>query len=188
VPLYFNRAANGLPRAWIGKMKSSMCVLGPQFNAKRMVREYAEEFYLPSKERYTSLSADGFRRARQLATWKERLRNQWPGLKIVEVRGEVRDDLKVGDSVTVRAAVRMGQLTPDDIAVELYHGLLDARGAFVQPKIVRMAPSGATTKDGLEFVGTMEPSTSGRHGYTVRLLPKNPDLVDPRKVGLILWA
>ncbi|MBP1596927.1 MAG: alpha-glucan phosphorylase [Acidobacteria bacterium] len=188
VPLFFNRAANGLPRAWVDKMKASMRILGPQFNAKRMVREYTEEVYLPSQERYMLLAADGFRRSRGLASWKERLRNHWAGLKILEVRGEFRDDLKVGDPVTVRAAVRLGQLTPDDIAVELYHGLLDARGDFVQPNIVRMTPSGTATKDGMEFVGTMEPSTSGRHGYTVRLLPKNPDLIDPRKVGLILWA
>jgi len=51
-----------------------------------------------------------------------------------------------------------------------------------------MAPSGNRNGDVHEFSGTIEPGTSGRHGYTVRILPKNPDLITPHKEGLVLWT
>ena len=188
VPLFFTRAANGLPRAWLSKMKTSMRVLGPQFNAKRMVREYVEEFYLPSQARYAALAQDQFRRAKALASWKERMRSRWSDIRIIEVKSDQADAFKVGDPLHVRAFVKLGLLTPDDVSVELYSGPLDAHGQISQPKIIPMSSNGTVPGDVYEFSGIIELDTSGRHGYTVRVLPKNPDLISPHKEGLILWS
>jgi len=188
IPLFFSRAQDGLPRAWLSKMKTSMRVLGPQFNAKRMVREYVEEFYLPSQQRYMDLAGSHFQRAKNLIAWKEHLRGRWPDIKIIEVKGDVRDDVKVGDALVVRAYVSLPQLSPDDISVELFQGPLDGRGDIVRPKIIPMTPNGIANGDVHEFTGTIECGTSGRHGYTVRVLPKNPDLVARNKEGLVLWT
>ncbi len=188
VPLFFTRAANGLPRGWLRKMKTSMRVLGPQFNAMRMVREYVEEFYLPAQERYTALSKDGFQRAKDLAAWKEWLRSRWSEIRITEVKSDAQRDLKVGDALLVRATLKLAQLKPDDVCVELYQGPLNARGEILRPKIVPMTVSAHIGGDVYEFSGTSTPETSGRHGYTVRVLPRNPDLVAPHKEGLVLWT
>ena len=51
VPLFYERGTDGLPRRWIAKMKASMRELCPAFNTNRMVREYAERFYVPALER-----------------------------------------------------------------------------------------------------------------------------------------
>jgi starch phosphorylase len=188
VPLFFARAANGLPRAWLSKMKTSMRILGPQFNAKRMVREYVEQFYLPSQERYDALAKDGFQRAKKLVAWKENLRNHWTDLKIVEIKSNPGDSFKVGDVLEVRAYLKLGRITPDDISVEIYQGPLDARGSITQPKNNPMTPTGSNQGDVIEFRGAITPDTSGRHGYTIRILPKNEDLATPLKEGLILWS
>jgi starch phosphorylase len=47
IPCFFNRDANGVPRQWIQRMRRAMVTLVPQFNTWRMVREYAERYYLP---------------------------------------------------------------------------------------------------------------------------------------------
>jgi len=188
VPLFFTRAGNGLPRAWISKMKTSMRALGPQFNAKRMVREYVEEFYLPSQERYMALASDGYQRAKNLAAWKQRVRSRWADIKIIEVKSNPAADFKVGDSLPVVAYIKLTDLTPDEVSVELCHGPLDARGDIVRPEIIPMTPGSKGPGDVYEFKGTIEPGTSGRHGYTVRVLPKNPDLITPHKEGLVLWS
>jgi starch phosphorylase len=83
--------------------------------------------------------------------------------------------------------VKLADLTPDEVSVELYHGPLDSRGDIVHPQIISMAPYGKGAEDVYEYRGTLEPGTSGRHGYTVRVLPKNPDLIAPHKEGLVLW-
>jgi starch phosphorylase len=188
VPLFFTRAQNGLPKAWLSKMKASMRQLGPQFNAKRMVREYVEESYLPSQRRYSDLAGQDFQRARNLVAWKAFLRSEWGNIKIVDVGSDLHENLKVGDSLTVRALVKLGRLTPKDVAVELYQGQLDARGDIVHARIIRMTPGGISGDDAYEFYGAIESGTSGRHGYTVRILPNHPDLVSPLEEGLILWT
>jgi starch phosphorylase len=188
VPLFFTRTANGLPKAWLAKMKTSMRSLGPQFNAKRMVREYVEEFYLPSQERYTAFAKDKFQRVKALVSWKERLRSQWADVKILEVKNDLRDDFKVGDQLQVCAHLRLGRVAPEDIAVELLEGTLDARGVITQPKLTPMTLTGEAHGDVVEFCGAIEPATSGRHGYTVRVLPRHADLIAPLTEGLVLWS
>ena len=46
VPLYYNRDAEGLPRAWITRMKRAIRTLGWRFGADRMVRVYVRHCYL----------------------------------------------------------------------------------------------------------------------------------------------
>ena len=45
VPLYYDRALNGLPHNWITMMKRAMQTLVPAYNSDRMVDEYARKIY-----------------------------------------------------------------------------------------------------------------------------------------------
>ena len=47
VPTYFERDEEGLPRAWIAKMRRAITTVGPQFSSSRMVRDYTEKAYMP---------------------------------------------------------------------------------------------------------------------------------------------
>jgi starch phosphorylase len=46
VPMFYNRDAQGVPREWIKRMRSAMATLVPQFTTDRMVKEYAQKYYL----------------------------------------------------------------------------------------------------------------------------------------------
>jgi starch phosphorylase len=48
IPLYYDRDADGLPRAWIARMKRAIRTLGWRFNADRMVMDYTRGCYLPA--------------------------------------------------------------------------------------------------------------------------------------------
>ena len=45
-PLFYDRDATGIPRAWVSRMRASMARLAPQFSTNRMTREYVEKMYL----------------------------------------------------------------------------------------------------------------------------------------------
>jgi starch phosphorylase len=47
IPCYYERDASGIPHRWVQRIKRSMQSLGWRFNADRMVKDYAEHFYLP---------------------------------------------------------------------------------------------------------------------------------------------
>lgn len=188
VPLYYTRGAEDLPRGWISKMKTSMRAIGPEFNTNRMVRQYAEAMYLPAIDRSNNFGADSFNRSKQFAAWKSHLRSNWHNIKILDVKLENGATLKVGDSVTVHATLELGKLQPEDLSVELYHGALNANGKIETPKLALMKPDGAAKGTQHEFSGTITLQTSGRLGHTIRVLPRNENLDNPYKLGLILWA
>ena len=46
IPAFYDRDANGIPRQWIQKIRRAMATLVVQFSTDRMVRDYAEKYYL----------------------------------------------------------------------------------------------------------------------------------------------
>ncbi|HEX9166894.1 MAG TPA: alpha-glucan family phosphorylase [Gemmatimonadales bacterium] len=47
VPLFYERDDAGIPTAWVGRMRNAIRVSAGRFTAARMVRDYAELFYVP---------------------------------------------------------------------------------------------------------------------------------------------
>jgi starch phosphorylase len=188
IPLFYSRTADYLPRPWISKMKSAMRAIGPEYNTNRMVRQYAEEMYLPALQRAGVLSENKLERATQLAAWKQNLRNNWNTLKILDVKIDKHDGFKVGDECIVHTWLDLGKLKPEDVSVEMFFGPVDAKGDIDSSKTLPMQFDKKTTDGTQKFIGTIKLETSGRMGHTVRVLPKHPDIDDPFREGLILWA
>ena len=51
IPEFYARDQNGIPTAWVARMRESMARLTPRFSADRAVREYTEQHYLPACSR-----------------------------------------------------------------------------------------------------------------------------------------
>jgi starch phosphorylase len=189
VPLFYDRNANGLPHKWIARMKAALRAICPVFNTNRMIREYTERFYLPTAQRCRHLSEDEMARAKALAQWKSLLREHWPEIRVDNVEAEVPAELKVGAELQVRAQVNLGALKPQDVAVQLYYGLLDTRGEILKGEVMAMKWVESDGADGSHvFVGAIPCCASGRYGYALRILPHHDDLGNPYEPGLILWA
>jgi starch phosphorylase len=188
VPAFYDRNSGRLPLRWILRMKASLAALCCQFNTHRMVREYSERFYLMADARYSHLAADSAAGARALAHWMESVRKAWPDVRL-DVETAPPATVKVGQSLNVRAHVKLSRLTPDDVTVELYLGRIDSRGELTDGttlpmRLVGQSGSGEFTYDAASVMCTR----SGLHGYTVRVTPEHPDLPTAFWPGLILWA
>jgi starch phosphorylase len=189
VPSFYDRGADRLPRRWIARMKASIGLLCHYFNTHRMVHEYTERFYLPAATRYGQLTTDDMAGARALTTWKTRVRANWARVRIEAVETKSLTEVRVGDEVRVRAQVHLGDLTPEDVAVELYLGRVDADGEIVDAETTSMEPVDSDDNGSYFFETRASPCRkSGLHGYTVRVLPHHPDLSTPFLPGLIAWA
>ncbi len=190
IPLFYDRSRDGLPRRWIARMKAAIQALCPIYNSNRMVTEYVERFYLPAAEHVWELELDDLARARALAEWVERVRAEWPSLGFEEVRVESPPEFTVGAVMPIEARVRLGRLSPDDVWVEAYYGTLDDEGA-IDPRgagTVVLESQGEVARGVYRFVGTIPGRASGSNGYTVRLLPRNTELVTPYELHLVRWA
>jgi starch phosphorylase len=186
VPLFYARGRDGLPRGWIAKMKASMRALAPFFSTNRMVQEYATSLYLPAARRFWHVMEQEAAHARALAAWKRRLHQNWPRIRLESVEADA-EELKVGDALHVRAKIHLGELTPEDVTVQLYQGIVDDKGDVPEGAPITMQAGDG--KDGLyPFSGIIPCLKSGRFGYALRVLPRHQDLVHPFEPGLILWV
>ncbi len=200
IPLFYTRSADNLPRAWIRRVKNSIKWIAPRFNTHRMVVEYTQRFYNPALIKYSYLTETDCSRAREFSKWKAQIREAWPEFAVKDVVMEVHNgngneqlnpqqpQLKVGSQLCIRALVKLGRISPDDISVELYHGPVDTWGNIRQGSAVRMDYKETSGQQGEHwFVGSMPCRNTGRHGVAVRVLPMHDDLVNPYEMGLILW-
>ena len=46
IPCFYDRDANGIPRAWIAKIRRAMSTLAVKYDTTRMVRDYTKKYYL----------------------------------------------------------------------------------------------------------------------------------------------
>ncbi len=191
VPLFYKRGRDNLPRQWIAKMRSAMSKLAPEYSTNRMVRNYAEKFYGPASDQWSKLTADEYAKAREVWGWKQYMMENFDAIRIVSVSDSMSENgggAMVGRDLTVRAELDLGGLSPDDVKVELYYGKLDEDGQLSggQPRTMDVQE---TDKDGkVKYAADMPCTRSGRTGYTVRVLPRHPDIAEPLDMGLLRWA
>jgi starch phosphorylase len=48
VPLFYTRNDHGVPLGWVEKMRHALRLAGSRFTARRMMREYVQEYYAPA--------------------------------------------------------------------------------------------------------------------------------------------
>jgi starch phosphorylase len=192
VPLFFARdGASGVPHGWVTRMKKSISRLVPRFNTVRMVKEYAARMYVPSIARCTELAANELAGAAALASWKRRVHESWGSVRVLDV-GAKASEVRVGEAIPVEARVALGDLRPDDVAVELYYGptlgghdLADIAGRAQRARMHVVA----TNDDGTHtFAGTIPTLETGSHAFAARVMPWNTAAGDPQATSLVRWA
>jgi starch phosphorylase len=200
IPLFYSRASDNLPRAWIRRMKNSIERVAPRFNTHRMVAEYTRRYYNPAAARWGHLTADSMAKAKSLAGWRSNIEKAWPKLAIRDVNIEVnngqgyrqldpkRPELQVGTVMNVKALVELAGVNPGDVSVELYHGPVDAGNKIREGSALKMEHAGKAGENGEHwFAGSLRCQAAGQHGVTVRILPCHSDVINPCQLGLILW-
>jgi starch phosphorylase len=188
VPTFYERRADGMPPKWIALMKTSIAKLCPEFNMHRMVKQYTEAYYLVTHSRYLNLRAEDSVRARRLADWLTKVEAAWPLVRVDSLKNDVAE-IRLGEQVLVSARVALNGLTPEDVAVQVVSGSVDAAGEITNPVTVAMQPSGRDDPGSELFQAVLKPSAkTGLHGYSIRILPRHPDLINSFLPGLITWT
>lgn len=187
VPMFYERTGR-VPRRWVDKMKGCIGNLCYFFNTNRMVAEYTDRFYMPLVERHRGLVTDGYAGAKALSDWRRRLMSAWAQVRVESVNGDMPSELHVGETFRAQATVMLGELTPDDVCVELYVGLVSPAGELGQATSLSMDSVEVLNKGRYRFECEAKCGMSGDHGYTVRVLPRHSDLATMFLPGYIRWA
>ncbi len=183
VPLFYDRPDHTFPRRWVFKMKHSLATLGHEVMAGRMVKDYTTNYYEVAARRADAVLGVRWDKAKALAQWKHKVRTSWPEVQITSVESEGPEVVDVGSIRTVHAEVSLGELTPDDVSVELVHGVVGLNDELEGTHTVVMTPDAKGRYSG-QCVG----SRAGRYGFTIRVVPNHADLGSWAEVGTITWA
>jgi len=183
VPLFYDRDARGLAREWIDRIRSSMADLTPRFSSNRMLREYVETAYVPAARDFRDRSMDEARLARDLAAWDRRVREAWPEVRFTDVARTDEDD-----GLQVTATLALGNLSPDDVRVELYADALGPMPAvserMVREPVGRDGSGGSA--DPVRYSVTLRTDRPADH-FTPRVVPDHPSARLPLERPLIRW-
>jgi starch phosphorylase len=161
--------------------------VGKGFSAHRMLLEYSQRFYAPAQSKHESFSADGFALAREMAGYIDKLGKNWGTLAIEDLSTSSEHILKVGDTISIRARVHLAGLSTEDVSVELYWGTLSSQGEIEVGVRLEMSPCGQEGRSAV-YCAEVVCETTGRLGYTIRILPKHRALVHPFLPGLVKWG
>ncbi len=185
-PLFYDAGAGGVPQGWVEMLRHGLRSLGPLVQADRMVGDYVTKLYAPAAQASRALAADGSGTARELAAWKARVRQAWSGVRIEHVEADGAEP-SLGAVLDVRVTAVLGDLSADDVCVEVVYGRLGDNDELVEPSQVTLTADDSAQAPHTRFSGAVELGQPGPFGYTVRVLPSHPLLASRADLGLVAY-
>jgi len=179
IPEFYSRDQNGIPAAWIKRMRESMAQLTPRFSASRAVREYTEQHYLSAAALYRERAAKQGAVAKQIVDWRRAMDSKWDALRFGTLRVETK-----GDQHVFEVEILLNNLDPNSVRVELYaDGLGGDAAVRMEMKLVNPQSDAAGRSVYRASVSNVRPASD----YTPRVIPKRPGVTIPLESSRILW-
>jgi starch phosphorylase len=179
IPEFYARDEQGIPVAWVNRMRASMSQLTPQFSTNRAVCEYTEKHYLPAAANYLQRAANKGAMGAEIVSWQHELDQKWNGLRFGEVKVET-----VGDKHVFEAQVYLDDLNPEFVRVELYANGVSG-GASEKIEMQRMRELVGAT-NGYAYHAEIAASRPAAD-YTPRIIPHHDGVSTPLESARILW-
>jgi glycogen phosphorylase len=178
IPEFYARDQNGIPAAWVARMRHSMAQLTPRFSTNRAVREYTEQLYLPAAIAYRERAADKGASGVQVVRWRRALDEKWAALSFGEV-----SVVSIDAQHTFEVHVHLDQLDPGAVRVELYADADGGPPVRQQMRRIRPLPRVA----GGYVYGVRVPASRPATDYTARIVAHRVGVAVPLEAEFILW-
>ncbi|MFD0207162.1 MULTISPECIES: alpha-glucan family phosphorylase [Saccharothrix] len=184
-PLFYDRGEDGVPTRWLAMVRHTLASLGPAVQASRMVREYVEKLYAPAASSASSVVGEGFRGAKELAAYRQRLRASWTRVRVLDSEMSLNGSAtpQLGAPVGVRARVELAGLEPSEVDVQVALGRVGDSDELYDVVTHGMRYAG----NGNYEIEVPLPH-AGAVGYTVRVLPRHDLLASPAELGRVVLA
>jgi starch phosphorylase len=179
IPTFYDRDKNGIPFAWVSKMRMSMAELTPQFSSNRMLREYVEKLYLPSLEAFRKRSKRKAAKSVSLCNLKKTIHDNFYKIHFGDTDFTVRED-----QYYCRVPVFFDGIDPENVAVQLYAEPQDGE----KPEVYNMSRAEQTGQDKKGYFYDVKlPAHRNLSDYTLRVVPLLDGSVSPIEANEILW-
>ncbi len=181
IPEFYTRDENGIPAAWVARMRESMARLTPRFSADRALIEYTRQYYIPAAISYRDRAAENCAACIDLVAWKNSFEKKWSKLHF----GEMKIDT-TAEHHTFTVPVYLDALDPNAVQIEIYADGEDGSGPVRQEMVRGQQLIGA--ENGYMYSAQV-PTTRPATDFTARIKPSHPCIAVavPLEAAYILW-
>lgn len=170
IPTFYDRNSEGIPKAWIQKIRSSMAHLTPLYSSNRSVREYTERYYVPLAKNFLERQNEG----EKILSWRVNIEQNWHNLRFGPLEVKSQD----GQYVFSQACYL------DSIPQEAVQVTLFANPAIHIPMKYVKELSGSP---GMHVYEATVSSDRPASDFTPRIIPFYPGVATPLECSLIFW-
>ena len=188
VPTFYDRPNGELPNRWIKMMKASIKMSLNRFSSTRMVSDYYEGSYRPALDAFAALGAEGFSALRSEVTRHSRIKAKWNSVHIeFPVADRDLTENFVGDEFSVTSRVRLGEISPNDVKVEIFLGDIDVAASVKDGSAQQMELVEDLQNGNYLYTCKVTCHKAGAYGFSARVTPRNAALRDTMP-GYMTWA
>jgi glycogen phosphorylase/synthase len=188
VPAYYSINEDGIPGEWINLIKNTMVKVAPEFTMKRMIDDYYEKYYSKLYSRNKYLTANNFEKAKELAAWKNTMRQEWDNIEVLNYSFEnVGENVyKSGHDYRAEIALDIKKIPNESVGVEFIITRMGKQGKYeyVASEDFRLV---SYKKGKCLYRANLVPEKAGSFFYGIRIYPKHKDLPHKQDFYLLRW-
>lgn len=187
IPAFYDRGRDNMPRRWLKYMKNSMAEICPIFNTNRMLKEYTLDYYVPSFNQSEKLKENNFSKATELAAWKKDIASKWDKIRFLDIETSSTHELKINSDLEMQAKVFLGDISTEDVNIEVYYGKLNSERQLENGKLQKMEVKKELGDNKYLYSANINNWDSGLNGYTLRIIPNKDFLPETDRQKLNYW-
>ena len=188
LPLYYAQNEKGYSEGWIRTVKNSIAQVAPHYTMKRQLDDYYDRYYSKLADRRKVLFADNYKKAKDIALWKEQVAERWDKINVVSITKEqdmLNGNVLSGKKYKVSYVVDEQGLD-DAVGLEIVTLRVDDEG---RQHVYSVEPLDVVKREGnlFTFEGTHCIPTSGSFKVACRMYPKSSDLPHRQDFCYVKW-
>lgn len=188
-PMFYERNNKGVPYKWVQSIRNSVSGIAPMFTMRRMINDYFERFYNKLHKRSLKMQENEYALARQLASWKRRIYQEWENIEVVDVTypDTSGKPLILGREHTGELVLDLKELNVSSVGVEQVVMDIDQQNGNVDMLDVQELQLSGTEGSLARYRLHIYPTRAGAFHYGIRIFPKHPELPHRQDTGFVKW-
>ena len=187
-PAYYEvDKSSGLSPVWVSYIKNTIAKVASNFTTNRMLTDYVNQYYVPQAARAGEIVSDDYRLARRISAWKKKLRREWKNIEVIShTQLDPSYSLSMHNSLNEEVVLNLGDLSPEDIGVELILATTDRKQKLhIQERIEYEV---VDFNDGIaKYRTSFVPDKTGMYQVASRMYAKNPAMPHRQDFELVKW-
>lgn len=188
IPAYYATNEQGVSEEWTNLMKNTIVKVAPEFTMKRQLDDYFEKYYTKLHTRNKYLSENNFHLAKELAGWKNSMREEWDNIEVLNYSFERASEnvYHSGREYKAGIALNIGKIPKENVGLELIITRMNKSGEheYVASRDFELV----SCRNGkCVYRSLLIPEKAGAFFYGIRIYPKHKDLPHKQDFYLLRW-